>query len=137
MIERFLLDTNIIAEIVKQGRDSVVVGVIAQMGEDSICTSAIVASELRFCLDRRGSRALQEKVERTLRIVEIVPYASGCSQSYGIIRATLEREGRGDRADDLRIAAHAHFPGTILVTGNVRKFERSDGLRVVSCVYLF
>jgi hypothetical protein len=61
MIERFLLDTNIIAEIVKQGRDSGVVGVIAQMGEGSICTSAVVASELRFGLDRRAQRRCRRK----------------------------------------------------------------------------
>lgn len=132
MSERFLLDTNIISEIVKQGRDSVILGVVAQVGEDSICTSAIVASELRFGVERKGSQALREKVERALRNIEILPYASGCSQSYGIIRTKLEREGRGIGPNDLLIAAHAHFLGMTLVTDNVREFERVDGLRVVN-----
>lgn len=89
MSERFLLDTNIISEIVKQGRGSVVLGVIAGVGEDSICTSAIVASELPFDVGRKGSQALREKVECALRNIEMLPYASSCSHSYGIIRATL------------------------------------------------
>ncbi|MGU3469130.1 type II toxin-antitoxin system VapC family toxin [Methylobacterium sp. C33D] len=132
MSERFLLDTNIISEIVKQGRYSVVLGVITQVGEDRICTSAIVASELRFGVERKGSQALREKVERALRNIEILPYNAVCSQSYGIIRAALEREGRGIGPNDLLIAAQAHSLGMILVSDNVREFARVDGLRVVN-----
>lgn len=95
MSERFLLDTNIISEIVKQGRDSVVLGVIAQIGKDCICSSAIVVSELGFGVGRKCFQALREKVERALRNIEMLPYNFGCSQSYGIIRGALEREGRG------------------------------------------
>ncbi|XYD12393.1 hypothetical protein R1A27_30985 (plasmid) [Methylobacterium sp. NMS12] len=40
---------------VEQGRDSVVLGVIAQIGEDSIRSSTIVISELRFGADLKGS----------------------------------------------------------------------------------
>jgi tRNA(fMet)-specific endonuclease VapC len=132
MSERFLLDTNIISEIVKQGRYSVVLGVIAQVGEDRICTSAIVASELRFGVERKGSQALREKVERALRNIEILPYNVVCSQSYGIIRAALEREGRGIGPNDLLIAAQAHSLGMILVSDNDREFARADELRVVN-----
>lgn len=135
MSERFLLDTNTISEIVKQGRDSVVLSVIAQVGEDSICTSAIVASELRFGVERKRSQVLREKVERVLRNIEVLPYNSGCSQSYGIIRAALEREGRGIGPNDLLIAAQAHSLGMTLVTDNVHEFERVDGLRVVNWLY--
>lgn len=117
MSERFLLDTNIISEIVKQGRDSVVLGVIAQVGEDSICTSAIVASERRFGVERKRSQALREKVERVLRNIEILPYNAVCSQSYGIIRAALEREGRGIGPNDLLIAAQAHSLEAVMDLG--------------------
>nr|WP_049961955.1 hypothetical protein [Methylobacterium sp. B34] len=113
MSERFLLDTNIISESVMQGRDSVVLGLIAQVGEDSICTGAIFASEMRFGVERKGSQALREKVERALP--NILPYNSGRSQSYGFIRATLKRRARGSDA-------------TI-----VRSFDGGDGLRVVNC----
>ena len=44
----------------------------------------------------------------------------------------VEREGRGIEPNDRLIAAHAHFLGLILVTGDVREFERVDGLQVVN-----
>ena len=49
---RYLLDTNILSELVRypQGR---VAECIAQMGEKAVCTSLIVASELRFAAAKK------------------------------------------------------------------------------------
>src|SRR5206468_3712753 len=120
MIERFLLDTNIIAEIVKQGRDSGVVGVIAQMGEDSICTSAVVASELRFRLDRRGPRRCRRKSSAPCASPRYCPMPPAARSSTASSARRWSARAGEIGPDDLRIAAHAYFPGTILVTGNVR-----------------
>lgn len=45
-------------------------------------------------------------------------------------RATLERQGQTIGAYDLMIAATARSQGLVLVTGNVRAFERVEELRV-------
>jgi tRNA(fMet)-specific endonuclease VapC len=132
MSERYLLDTNILSEIIQTGRDSAVLGMIARVGQDKICTSAIVASEMRYGVERKGSTLLRDKVERVLRNIEIVPYASDCAHAYGIIRTTLEREGRTIGAMDLLIAAHALALNRSLVTDNCREFERVADLRVVN-----
>ncbi|MBE7204513.1 MAG: type II toxin-antitoxin system VapC family toxin [Parafilimonas terrae] len=132
MSGRYLLDTNIISEIVRQGGASVVLSVIARIGEDSVCTSVIVASEMRYGVARKGSQRLHEAVERALRNIEVVPYGSDCAHSYGTVRATLERAGRAIGALDMLIAAHALSLGATLVTDNRHEFERVADLRVVN-----
>ena len=42
----------------------------------------------------------------------------------------LEEEGRIIAANDLHIAAHARSEGLILVSNNVKEFERVEGLRL-------
>lgn len=130
MSDRYLLDTNIISEIVRQGGGSVVLGRITGIGETNICTSAIVASELRYGAAKKGSELLSEKVERALRNIDILPYAAGASHTYGTLRTSLERAGRVIGANDMLIAAHALSLGAILVTDNIAEFARIQGLRV-------
>ena len=130
MSDRYLLDTNIISEIVRQGVGSVVLGRITGIGETKICTSAIVASELRYGAAKKGSELLSEKVERALRNIDILPYVAGASHTYGTLRTSLERAGRLIGANDMLIAAHALSLGAILVTDNIAEFARIQGLRV-------
>ncbi|MCJ2055976.1 type II toxin-antitoxin system VapC family toxin [Methylobacterium sp. J-048] len=130
MSDRFLLDTNIISEIVRQGGGSVVLNRIVGVGEANICTSAIVASELRYGAEKKGSEVLLEKVERALRNIEILPYAPAASHGYATLRTALEREGRVIGANDMLIAAHALSLGAILVTDNIAEFARVKGLRI-------
>jgi len=41
----------------------------------------------------------------------------------------LERQGKPIGVNDLNLAAHARSEGLIMVTNNLREFERVDGLR--------
>ena len=54
---RYLLDTNTVSDLVRtpQGR---VAARIARVGEESVCTSIIVAAELRYGAARKGSARL-------------------------------------------------------------------------------
>ena len=47
-----------------------------------------------------------------------------------IIRADLERKGTPIGVNDLHIAGHARSEGLVLVTNNLREFERVEGLRL-------
>jgi tRNA(fMet)-specific endonuclease VapC len=47
---------------------------------------------------------------------------------YGDIRADLERKGTPIGVNDIHIAAHARSEGLIVVTNNMRKFNRINGL---------
>lgn len=127
----FLLDTNILSDLIRQP-DGAVAGKIAEFGEDAIATSIIVASELRYGAEKRGSQRLTKKVEELLSLVPVLSFKDDADVHYGRLRADLERRGTPIGANDMLIAAHALAIGATLVTDNVREFERVDELEIVN-----
>ena len=61
--------------------------------------------------------------------VEVLPYASKAAKHYGNIRGALEKIGQPIGVNDLHIAAHARSEGLVLVTNNMREFERVPALQ--------
>lgn len=57
MTYKYLLDTNILSDLVKHPQ-GLVFQRIAAYGEDSVCTSMIVACEIRFGAIKNGSSRL-------------------------------------------------------------------------------
>ena len=70
MALRYLLDTNIVSDLVRRPQGPVS-NRIAKVGEDSICTSIIVAAELRYGAQKSGSRPLSERIELLLKILNL------------------------------------------------------------------
>jgi tRNA(fMet)-specific endonuclease VapC len=64
--------------------------------------------------------------------LNLLPFDSRAAQHAGQIRAALERTGWSIGAYDLMIAGIARSQGLMLVTNNMREFERVEGLRVDS-----
>ena len=62
--------------------------------------------------------------------LEVLPYTSKAAQHYGSIRASLETQGQTIGVNDLHIAAHARSEGLVLVTNNLREFERVPALQI-------
>ena len=126
---RYLLDTNIISDLVRnpQGRAARRIG---RVGEDSICTSIIVAAELRYGCAKSGSPRLRKAVEDLLGEIEVLPFEAPADAEYGAIRAQLEAAGRLIGSNDLLIAAHARAAGAVVVTANTDEFSRVRGLKV-------
>lgn len=124
---RYLLDTNIVSDLVRnpQGR---VTSRIREVGEAQVCTSIIVASELRYGAVKRGSPRLTAQLDAVLEALEVVPFEAPADVAYGVLRARLERAGRLIGGNDLLIAAHAIALRHTIVTDNERKFARVDGL---------
>ena len=126
---RYLLDTNIISDLIRnpQGKAA---KQIAKAGEENVCTSIIVAAELRYGCAKTGSRRLQEAVENLLGEIEVLPIEVPADAEYGRIRAELEAAGKPIGSNDLLIAAHVHTLGATMVTANVEEFKRVRGLKV-------
>lgn len=126
---RFMLDTNIISDMIRNpaGRAA---GAVAHVGEDAVCTSIVVASELRYGCARKGSARLLKKVEDLLAEIPILPLDVPVDVEYGALRAELEGTGKPIGHNDLFIAAHACVSGTTLVTANTAEFTRIRKLRV-------
>lgn len=125
----YLLDTNIISELIKNPR-GVLFSKIQDVGEDKICTSIIVACESRFGANKKNSQKLIEKLEIILDSIEILPLTHPVEQYYAEIRTDLEQQGKPIGANDLLIAAHSLTLGLTLVTANIREFSRVPNLKV-------
>lgn len=126
---RYLLDTNIVADLLREPRGTLAAR-IAQVGEEQICTSIIVASELRYGAAKRGSARLQTVLEGVLSRLPVLPLQRPADDVYGGVRSNLEKSGQQIGANDLLIAAHALALGCILVTDNERELSRVPGLSI-------
>ena len=126
---RYMLDTNIISDLIKNPHGKAAKR-IAKIGEDTICTSIIVAAELRYGCAKKGSKRLVKIVEDLLNEISVLPFDTPADEEYGEIRSTLERVGKPIGGNDLLIAAHAKATGAIIVTSNVTEFDRVTGLIV-------
>jgi tRNA(fMet)-specific endonuclease VapC len=126
---RFMLDTNIVSDVVRHPRGRVATR-IAEVGETDICTSIVVAAELRSAAARKASPQLKEQLESVLSAIEVVPFESPADVVYGALRARLEEIGLPLRANDLFVAAHALALRCTLVTDNEREFSRITALAV-------
>ncbi len=126
---RYMLDTNIISDLIRNPRGKAAKR-IARVGEDNICTSIIVAAELRYGCARSGSRRLLKAVEDLLGEINVLAFDVPADANYGEIRAELETAGKPIGGNDLLIAAHAYAIGAAVVTANTGEFKRIRGLKV-------
>lgn len=124
---RFLLDTNILSDLVRRPQGQVVEH-IRKAGEAQVCTSIIVAAELRYGAAKRQSPRLTRQLEAVLGSLDVMNFEAPADAVYGAIRARLERAGRLIGGNDMLIAAHAITLGCVLVTDNGKEFARIDDL---------
>src|SRR5689334_10791225 len=110
---RYLLDTNIVSDLVRnpQGR---VTQHIRKVGERQVCTSIIVAAELRYGAAKKGSPRLTAQVAAVLDALEVLPFTTPADLIYGSLRTRLEQKGTPIGANDLLIAAHVIALGHVL-----------------------
>ncbi len=124
---RYLLDTNIISDFIKNPKGRAA-NRIRRVGREAVFTSVIVAAELRFGVAKNGSLKLKKRVEEALQALLVEPFEPPADAAYAAIRASLEKQGKSIGGNDLFIAAHALTLGCTLVTANEREFARIEGL---------
>ena len=126
---RYLLDTNILSDLIRQPQGAIAKR-IAQEGEETICTSIIVAAELRFGAEKSGSDKLADRVDLILSAIEILPLESPVDREYGKLRRYLAGNGILIGPNDMLIAAQALCTGLTVVTANTGEFSRVPGLNI-------
>jgi tRNA(fMet)-specific endonuclease VapC len=126
---RYLLDTNVVSDLVRNPQGKVA-RQVRRVGEKHVCTSIIVAAELRYGTDKKGSPRLSSQLDAVLGVLEVLPFETPADTSYGLLRTRLERAGTPIGANDLLIAAQALTLGCVIVTDNEREFSRVEGLRL-------
>ncbi len=125
---RYLLDTNIVSDLVRNPQGKVAQH-IRKIGEAQVCTSIIVAAELRYGATKKGSLRLSAQLEAVLGALEVLPFEAPADGAYGLLRTRLEHAGRPIGANDLLIAAQVLSLGYTIVTDNEKEFAHVEDLR--------
>jgi tRNA(fMet)-specific endonuclease VapC len=126
---RFLLDTNAVSNLIREPQGGVAERIKA-LGENRVCTSILVAAELRYGATKMASPRLSTQVEAVLNVIDTLPFDSPSDEAYGQIRTQLELAGTPIGGNDLLIAAQAITLDYTLVTDKESEFARISGLRI-------
>lgn len=130
---KYMLDTNIVIYTIKNRPAQV--RKIFKQHENQMCISAVTKGELIYGAERssRPERNLID-IEGLMARLEVAPFEDHASEHFGQLRAELYRIGQPIGPYDMMIAGHARAMGLILVTNNMKEFERVPGLRVENWV---
>lgn len=96
-----------------------------------IVVSAITYAEMRFgCTGKKASPRHAQRVDAFCsRLDAVLAWDRAAVDATTEIRAVLVAAGTPIGSNDAAIAGHAIASGAILVTNNVREFERVPGLQ--------
>ncbi|MSQ12651.1 MAG: type II toxin-antitoxin system VapC family toxin [Dehalococcoidia bacterium] len=129
----FLLDTDILSNLVSRAPSTSLVRRMAAVSREQQFTSSITLGEILYGAYRLGARA-QELFDRFERVLwpnlVVVRFDAPAAHQYARVRAELEQRGTLIGDADLRIAAIARARNLTMVTGNARHFECVPGLQV-------
>ncbi len=130
----YMLDTNICIYVLKNHSDKLRYKFKAIK---NICISSVTYGELCFGIEN-GEAAMREARWEQLNIFTqrllIDSWDESAAKHYGCIRALLKKQGTPIGNNDLLISAHARSMDAVLVTNNVREFNRVPNLSVENWV---
>lgn len=126
----YMLDTNICIYVMKNRPERVLEQFRKEL-DRGICISSITLAELEYGMKHSSNPVKNEQsLLKFLLPLSILPFGQAAASAYVEIRAYLQRKGTPIGPLDMLIAAHARAENMILVTNNVREFERVPGLEL-------
>lgn len=126
----YMLDTNICIYAMKNKPERVLNRLKEEL-DSGICISSITLAELEYGMKHSSDPARNEQaLLRFLVPLSIIPFGAAAASEYGEIRAYLQSQGTPIGPLDMLIAGHAKAENLILVTNNVREFERVPDLEI-------
>ena len=126
----YMLDTNICIYAIKNKPEQVLEK-LKQNLSNGICISAITLAELQHGIEKSMNREKNSMaLLQFLSILDILPFDDLAAVEYGKICAYLQKRGTPIGTMDMLIAAHAKTENLIIVTNNVREFERVPNLKI-------
>lgn len=125
---KYMLDTNICIFVIKNKPEPVLQKFMEHNPND-ICISSITYAELLHGVEKSAAKE-KNRIALTIFLseIQIVSFDVLAAQSYGIIKANLQKKGLPIGPMDTLIAAHAQSLGLTLVTNNTREFSRVENL---------
>lgn len=98
---------------------------------EEFCISSVTVAELIY--GAKKSKNIEKNLNAVIKVLSpftIIDFTSMDAFEYGDIRADLEMKGKIIGANDLLIAAQARRQNLIVITANIREYERVEGLKV-------
>jgi len=124
MVLKYLLDTNICIYIAKH-KPPEVLARFNELEAGEVAMSVVTFGELyNGAMKSQHQAVALQKLTQLLTFIPVLPLADAVGKHYGEIRSHLEQAGIPIGNNDLWIAAHARELALILVTNNLREFER-------------
>ena len=126
----YMLDTNICIYIIKK-RPSTVLTRFKTISSEDLYLSVMTLAELQYGVDKSNAKSKNQKIlDDFISRLQVLPWEETAVQYYSKIRNDLEAKGTPIGNMDMLIAAHSKSKNYILVTNNVREFERIPDLKV-------
>ncbi|MGH3937995.1 MAG: PIN domain-containing protein [Pseudonocardiaceae bacterium] len=127
----YCFDTDILSATIKPAPPLHLIRRLATVTPREQFTTSTTVGELVYGARRVGREELSARVEQVIRSAQtVLPFDTLAARTFGVLKATLERSGTPLAEPDLRIASIALARGLILVTRNVRHFQRVSELTV-------
>lgn len=124
----YMLDTNICIYVLKNRSDRLRHKFKAIK---NLCISSVTYAELCFGIengDDTVKKARWEQLDLFIQRLRIDPWDEDAARHYGFVRALLKKQGHRIGNNDLLIASHARSMNAVLVTNNLREFNRVPDL---------
>ena len=130
MKARYMLDTDICIYISKHS-PPLVKERFERLKPGQLIMSVITYGELYYGASKSNQKAAAlAQLGKTVLDIPVQNLPATASQTYGMIRAALEKQGQVIGNNDLWIAAHAMAMNVTLATNNEHEFLRVPGLSV-------
>ena len=130
----YMLDTNICIYAIKNKPEQVLKQLHTHL-DDGICISSITLAELAHGVQKSlYPEKNEEALLQFLTILDILEFNDLAAMEYGGICAYLQRQGTPIGTMDMLIAAHAKSEDLVLVTNNLREFERVPHIKLENWV---
>ena len=131
---KYMLDTNICIYAIKRKPKQVFIK-LQEHEPEEICISSVTYAELVHGVEK--SKAIEKNrlaLALLLANIEIMNFDSLAAESYGKVRADLEKNGTPIDPLDMMIAGHAKSLGYTIVTNNTKEFNKVKGLKLENWV---
>jgi tRNA(fMet)-specific endonuclease VapC len=127
---KYVLDTNVLSALMKGDRHAV--DRLRAANKDEVGVPHPALAEIAYGIARlarsRRQDTLQERFDLLRMELPRVEWSDEVSESFGSVKALLEKKGERIEDFDAAIAAHALARGAVLVTANVKHMVRIPGL---------
>ena len=99
--------------------------------DSAVATTWMTAAELYFGAERSAAAVKNRRqVAKLLDSMLVLTGSERAARHFGVVKATLERQGQRLADADLIVASLCLAHDAVLVTGNLRHFDRVPGLQI-------